>query len=232
MLCCDKKPQTGPGSDGYNKDKAYYDSFKDPYTYPDGRCVDGCEKINGKCVPKGDIFLANYNGFNVQFSFLESRKEPNMGYGIYWKRNIDEIPDVFPHYFEITSWSDPLLGFDPYYFGGNYKEFNTHEYMTLSSGYVVAQKLSHRNTTFKVEARRRIDGDTFYTCFPAGTNFTNPALIYKGQEKYLGFIRGKFSPDFKQMTYYWDYYHFRMNYTGDSTLVFYKRSKQMTLDYH
>lgn len=232
QLSCDKKPLTGAGSDVYNKDKAYYEGFKDPYTYADGSCVNGCEKMNSKCVPKDSFFLANYHGFEVKFSIPKSKKKPNFGYGLYWKRNIDEIPNVFPQYFEILSWSDPGLGFDPYYYSGNYKHFNIPNYTTLSSGYEIVQKLSYNNTTFNIEAKRRIEGDTFYTCFPAGKNFTDPVFIQKGQERYLGFIRGKFSPDFKKMNYYWDYYHFKIDYIGDSTLVFFQRINQVTLDYH
>ncbi len=230
-LGCEKKPQTGPGSDAYNRDKAYYESFLDAYTYANGSCVKGCEKINGKCVPIGDTFIAGSYGSDYVNVIPKSRSLPGQGASIYWKRNIDDIPDAFPQYFEWFDMDDRFTGKDPYSIGAKYYEYSEPITNQLNSGYTIPNNYTTSYSSgFFMKVNRRMEGDTFYMQAQLPLTSLPMTRVIDGKDV-MGFISGSFSPDFKQMYYHWDYY-LRDYSSGSLNLIFYKRTKRVTLDFH
>lgn len=231
ILSCGKSPQSGPESEAYNKDKAYYESFIDAYTYADGRCVSGCEKVNGRCVPRGDTFLGGSYGFGNTNVIPKSRSLPGQGASIYWKRNIDEIPDAFPQYFEWFDMDSRFSGRDPYKIGARFIEYSEPITTPLNSGYVLKNNytISH-SSGFFMNVKKRSEGDSFYMIAEIPLTSLPMTRVFEGKDV-MGFIRGSFSPDFKQMHYHWDYY-LRDYSSGSLNLIFYKRTKRVTLDFH
>jgi hypothetical protein len=236
-LGCDKKPQTGPDSDAYNRDKAYYESFIDAYTYADGSCAKGCEKVNGKCVPRGDTFRGGSYGSDSRVDVIpKSGFLPGQGASIYWKRNIDEIPDAFPQYFEWYHMDSRFSGRNPYTIGASYHEVSTPVTTELRSGYVIPNDYSKTGGPYGIFffVDRSTEGDSLYTTLPVGDKGIWPIKRQIDGKNLLGFIRGRFSPDFKQMSYYWDYYEYTpgMSISDPNNITFYKRTKRVTLDFH
>lgn len=228
LLGC-AKTEEEKRSEQYQKDKAYYESFIDPYTYPDGQCVGGCNKVDGKCVLDSNVEMADWYGLRGGRIGEEKPSvfPPGQQYNTYWTRNLRDTPDVYTMIIHVNFNQKTSSSSNTYYLEGQYSESTFGPY-TLPSGYTVPYTvISGYQYGYQLKAIKRPEGDTFFSeLFAFGKDRTLDGKTLKA------FVRGSFTPDYKQMRFYWEY-RLRTNPgVVPAEYEVYKKSPLITLDYH